>query len=46
MERLKARFVEDSESAIDDEARTVNGGGMLGHWGVAVQGKGPFKRPA
>ena len=24
----------------------VNGGGMLGHLGVAVQGKGPFKRPA
>ena len=24
----------------------VNGGGMLGHWGVGVQGECPFKRPA
>ena len=23
------------------EATAVNGGGMLGHWGVDVQGKGP-----
>ena len=35
---------------LEEENRKLrqlaNGGGMLGHWGVAVQGKGPFKRPA
>ena len=32
----------DVQNAIEQiEEVIVNGGGMLGHWGVDVQGKGP-----